>query len=36
MYSEAMYVQTNTYLDNLKRDYQPGVCAFDWRDKNEQ
>ena len=28
MYSEAMYVQTNTYLDNLKRDYQFGGIAF--------
>jgi hypothetical protein len=28
MYSSAMYVQTNTYLDNLKRDYQFGGIAF--------
>ena len=28
MYSEAMYVQTNSYLDNLKRDYQFGGIAF--------
>jgi hypothetical protein len=28
MYSEAMFVQTNSYLDNLKRDYQFGGIAF--------
>ena len=26
--SEAMFTQTNSYLDNLKRDYQFGGIAF--------
>ena len=26
--SESMFVQTNSYLDNLKRDYQFGGIAF--------